>query len=196
MSEYYAVQRSDEYLAHYGVRGMKWGVRKAVAQGDTEKLRKQYKKAAVKLAKLSLNANQDAQKKRYAQAKNNMVAGSGISGALSAATTMGLNSHLPLGKRALLAAGAGAAGALAGAAINSKGFSARKYVSDKGHARAIAKRNAWRKEMESAFKGTQYGGKAQKQFHKDIMGLSNAKRVAVVRGLNKANRRKSKHRAT
>lgn len=28
MSEYYAVRRSSEYLAHYGVKGMKWGVRK------------------------------------------------------------------------------------------------------------------------------------------------------------------------
>ena len=28
MSSYYGVQRSSEYLAHYGVKGMKWGVRK------------------------------------------------------------------------------------------------------------------------------------------------------------------------
>lgn len=28
MSEYYAVIRSTDYLAHYGVKGMKWGVRK------------------------------------------------------------------------------------------------------------------------------------------------------------------------
>ena len=28
MSEYYGVQRSEEYLAHYGVLGMHWGVRK------------------------------------------------------------------------------------------------------------------------------------------------------------------------
>lgn len=28
MSEYYAVQRSGNHLSHYGVKGMRWGVRK------------------------------------------------------------------------------------------------------------------------------------------------------------------------
>lgn len=37
MGVYYGVKRSDEYLAHYGVKGMKWGVRKAV-----ESIRRQY----------------------------------------------------------------------------------------------------------------------------------------------------------
>ena len=30
MAEYYGVQRSEEYLAHYGIKGMKWGVRKEI----------------------------------------------------------------------------------------------------------------------------------------------------------------------
>lgn len=30
MAEYYAVERSPEYLMHFGVRGMKWGIRKAI----------------------------------------------------------------------------------------------------------------------------------------------------------------------
>ena len=30
MANYYGIQRSDEYLAHYGIKGMKWGVRKAI----------------------------------------------------------------------------------------------------------------------------------------------------------------------
>lgn len=34
MAEYYAVDRSDEYLAHYGVFGMKWGIRKAKPEGN------------------------------------------------------------------------------------------------------------------------------------------------------------------
>ena len=38
MAEYYAVERSPEYLAHYGIRGMKWGVRKAIASGNSRRL--------------------------------------------------------------------------------------------------------------------------------------------------------------
>lgn len=52
MSSYYGVQRSSEYLAHYGVKGMKWGVRKAIQTGDSNRLGKNYYKAAQKLQKL------------------------------------------------------------------------------------------------------------------------------------------------
>lgn len=38
MSEYYGVQRSEEYLAHYGILGMKWGQRK-----NAYELKKAYK---------------------------------------------------------------------------------------------------------------------------------------------------------
>ena len=51
----YAIERSDEYLAHYGVRGMRWGVRKAREMGGARgaaRLSKQYAKAQKKLAKL------------------------------------------------------------------------------------------------------------------------------------------------
>ena len=52
MSEYYAVIRSGDHLAHYGVKGMKWGVRKAIIMGDQKQLDRHFKKAAKKLAKL------------------------------------------------------------------------------------------------------------------------------------------------
>ena len=52
MSEYYAVQRSTDHLAHYGVKGMKWGVRKALIKGNARSLDRQFRKAARKLKKL------------------------------------------------------------------------------------------------------------------------------------------------
>ena len=52
MSEYYAVVRSTDHLAHYGVKGMKWGVRKAIAKGDTRALDRHFRRAVRKLAKL------------------------------------------------------------------------------------------------------------------------------------------------
>lgn len=77
MSEYYAVERTGDSLAHYGVRGMKWGVRKAIASGNTAKLGKQYKKAAKKLAKLEKRGSMG---KKYA--KKAAIYGAGAAGAV------------------------------------------------------------------------------------------------------------------
>ena len=46
MAEYYAVERSPEYLAHYGVKGMRWGVQRALKRGDDNALQKHYKKSS------------------------------------------------------------------------------------------------------------------------------------------------------
>lgn len=53
MNEYYAVVRSTDHLAHYGVKGMKWGVRRALAKGNQRALDRQFRKAARKLKKLT-----------------------------------------------------------------------------------------------------------------------------------------------
>lgn len=49
---YYGVTRSTNTLSHYGVKGMKWGVRKAILSGNARSLNRHYRKAAKKLAKL------------------------------------------------------------------------------------------------------------------------------------------------
>ena len=53
MPEYYAVIRSTDHLAHYGVKGMRWGVRKAIAYGNEKALDRHFRKAAKKLRKLT-----------------------------------------------------------------------------------------------------------------------------------------------
>ena len=60
-TQYYGVERSDDYLAHYGIKGMRWGVRRALARGDNKALARQHKKAAKKLAKLEARANTNNQ---------------------------------------------------------------------------------------------------------------------------------------
>lgn len=57
MAEYYAVNRSDNYLIHYGIKGMKWGIKKALKRGNTRAYKRQYKKAAKRLARLERQSN-------------------------------------------------------------------------------------------------------------------------------------------
>ena len=84
----YAIERSPDYLAHYGIRGMKWGVRKAIARGDSRALGKQYAKAQKKLAKLEKRA---ANSKKYARRAALMGAGAAAAGGLAAAGTTGVS---------------------------------------------------------------------------------------------------------
>lgn len=189
MSNYYAVDRNSEYLAHYGVRGMKWGVRKAIERGDRAAISRHYLKASKKLAKLSLKANRGVQQKLYNSAKQRMV-----SGALgSAIGSAGLTAALHRGSvdTGLRNAGiAGAAGLVGGALLNSRGILAGRHVSDRGHARAIRKRDEWNRQMTEAFKGTDRGGKEQHKFQQQIMGISDSgdPRRYVSKRLSKADK--------
>ena len=49
---YYGISNSTDHLEHYGVKGMRWGVRRALATGNQRALDRHYRKAAKKLAKL------------------------------------------------------------------------------------------------------------------------------------------------
>ena len=154
MAKYYGVVRSEEYLSHYGIKGMRWGVQKAKAAGDTSALSKHYAKASKKLAKLKNKAdlNYQLEKKKHYSDKAKLAAlDAGIAGGYTAARLGGL------GQISLIGAGATAVG-LGRAVYNSAktmGYGSR--LTARGHKKAEAKRDKFKKEMDSAFKGTRFG---------------------------------------
>ncbi len=214
MAEYYGVTRSEEYLAHYGVKGMKWGVQKARLHGNEKRLDRHFKKASKKLAKLSERADIEAQSKK-AVALNKAAKVYGAVGMAGLGTLAGLQgtkqvsrllAEAALKKKAWnseaaknafdndaweakkiynrLSEAAGdradsrwdiyskadraleayhapiaiaTSGALSGAAASKvMTYAAKKRTTPESHAKAVAKRDAWKKEMGVAFKGTKY----------------------------------------
>ena len=122
----YAIERNDEYLAHYGIRGMKWGVRKAIASGNGRRLGRQYAKAQKKLAKLEKRA---ASGKKYARRAAMLGAGAAAAGGLAIAGTQGVGNLVGHAGRVAGAAqkhlGVGA-GALGGLMMKSRNAKVRR----------------------------------------------------------------------
>lgn len=174
MAEYYAVERSPEYLAHYGIKGMRWGVRKAIEKarlGNTRSLDRHYKRALAKARKLNTKANisrsQQEYKGRMADAATLGLSGAGIAGlglgmkALQDAThtrAIGVMSGIPFDTETMRYATTpiGAALGAWGAYDLAKGLAAKHRTTPKGHAKAKVKAQQFRSEMGKAFKGTKY----------------------------------------
>ena len=87
MSEYYAVVRSTDHLAHYGIKGMKWGVRKAVLLGNEKRLRRNFNRAVKKLNKLQDKALRSG---KYAAKSAAYGAAAAATGTLAIAGTRGI----------------------------------------------------------------------------------------------------------
>ena len=150
----YAIERNGDYLAHYGVRGMKWGVRKAKQMGGergARKLSRQYAKASKKLAKLEKQAGRS---KRYARLAAGLGAGAAVAGGAAALGTGGIGQAMRGVGRFGSKAGKGL-----GQAMVSVGEAARKSgikaVRDVGRATAHAGRGI--RDNSGKVSSTMYG---------------------------------------
>ena len=173
MSEYYGISTpSSDFFMHYGVKGMKWGVRKAIEKGDNKKLDKQYKKALHKIQKLNTKANIKKSKQEYKDRMDGAKALAGT-GALLAGTSLGLKAvGDAMNTRAYIIGGpfgfmdtkngykvfapAGAALGLAGAYQAGKGMAAKYRTTESGNKKAKIKAKEFRNQMAEVFKNTKY----------------------------------------
>lgn len=164
MSEYYAVQRSTDHLAHYGVKGMKWGVRKAIEKGNSKALARHHKKAENKLSRLIRKADVIANLENRKNAP--ALAGAGLfptatsvaipAIAKNSGHKLGIDDKAMLGFNAL--AGAGMIGIAAHDLITGS-----RRTKSKGHAAAVKKVNDWENEMKTTFAGTKYANEEKKR---------------------------------
>lgn len=249
MADYYGLEPSSDFFAHYGVKGMKWGVRKALEKSGPARqksLERQYRKAQRKLYRLNQKADLGVQKAKTSKALKRAAIGTGVAG-LGLGASIGFKRNSaesvqkafspvfekirPIGGKSIAVStkpsvikekvltekilpetmirekqlpgqnvhtwdnsvttwdnsvkrtgstiGSSTTGEhirnanrqsrvskvtkVAGlGALGYAGYNAGKAAvsayrqSSKGHAKAVAKRNAWQKEMKSAFKGTKY----------------------------------------
>lgn len=183
MNEYYGVPSTpnSSFLMHYGVKGMKWGIRKAVdrsfsrprspgyskirqklealqqnkiqnqinkvqkaqAKGKVRKVRKMYDKASKHMEELNLNANRAYNRGQLDQNKDMASSlfwwGEGKT----------KNKYVRFEN------------------WKDRRFN-KKLTTNKGHAKAVRKRNAYADQMARMFKGTAYGSKTKQAAKKKI----------------------------
>ena len=163
MAKYYGVERSEEYLAHYGIRGMKWGVRRALEKGNMSKLSSHYARAIRKRATLKEQTNRKAQKeeaKAYAGGGAALLGLGALGGLASYGSIKGqtaLNRAISpnsryntymiptgmIGMSALSAAG--------GLAAIGAGAKSAYRATKRGNKKAVEKHKRFSKEMDQTF---------------------------------------------
>lgn len=179
----YAVERNGEYLAHYGIRGMKWGVRRAIAKGNTKHLDRQWQKAQKKLAKLEKQAGKS---KKYAKRAVGLAAGAAAAGGLAALGTSGVNKVLNRGGAAL-----SKGGAAVGKGLNKAGYAIGKFGNSIGAGKVTGKINRGLNLAGAAItKGSKAAnaGMYKAGFAVGKWGNSNTVGKAMAKGVHNANR--------
>ena len=152
MAEYYGIVRStDHELRHYGVRGMKWGVRKARESGNNLRLTYHYLRAKHKLNKLKKDSNWLTH-----QIKGNMW-------------DKLASSKSAIGKTAAVLTGA-----------HVRKWKHYFEASTPGDMYNDAKYERFKNEMNQAFKGTKYDPVA-KQRAKNLKKARRSKKFKVIR---------------
>ena len=156
MSEYYGVTPSSDFFAHYGVKGMKWGVRRAVEKGNTKRLDRHYKKATKKLEKLKTKADvlYNLDQRKYAPS---VIGASLVPAAAGIAVPILAKSEFRSDAERKILGGLNTAIGLTGLGIGlHDAITGSRRTKKKGHDKAVKKVKEWQKEMKSAFKGTKY----------------------------------------
>lgn len=164
MFEYYGVSTpSSDFLAHYGVKGMKWGVRKALNKNDAYKLAYHYDRALRKKASLKEQANSKEEKenaKAYAAGGGALLG----AGALGGLASYGIAKGQVAAQKALFPKSEyvtimhpvglyGMSGAAALGGLASLGAAAKSayHTTKRGHKKAVNRYNNFTKEMNSQF---------------------------------------------
>lgn len=176
INEYYgfASTPTEDYLTHYGVRGMKWGVRKALHKKSDKALSRQYRKAQKKLEKYKEKMNLTKQENEDAYHTGKTIrTGIGALGSLGAGygirkaivdnpvlqNSVRANAMVPSLAATLLGAGLAAKEVYHA----TKAIAARRRTGKEGHKKAVVKytekANKWKHEMDKSFSGTKYAGK-------------------------------------
>ena len=182
MAQYYGVTRTNEYLMHYGIKGMRWGVQRAKESGNEKRLARHYAKAKAHLKKLQDRTDIKKQKKEYEENRAMAIADA-VAAPLSVGTGF-LATHISknnatarLAKNVAalknvpgihwvsdsyrdyrpwgIASGAAYTGAAIGRGVLAN--RAKKRMTKEGHRQAVMDVADWQREMNRAFAGTKYG---------------------------------------
>lgn len=176
MPQYYGVTRSDNYLAHYGIKGMRWGVRKAQKNNNINLMYNTYRASQRQLNKLNDRANLAIQNKRKSAYEKLAAIGAGLGTGYSFGTLSALRNVPFMSPKLKLAAISSAVAApVLLAAPGVIGYKrAHKRMLPEGHKKAMEDSKNWANEMNKTFKNTVYGSKAR-PFTNDTYTVSSVK---------------------